>query len=415
MEGKRLQVRGSGQPTLEDVAVAAGVSTATVSRCLSHPEKVRPALRQKVQETIARLGYTPHGAARALASSRTNTIGAVIPTLSNAIFASVVQTLQDALAARGRTLLLAASDYDPEREAQQIGSLVVRGIDGLMLTGEDRDPAVYELLQRRAIRKVCTYVHHPGSPHSTIGFDNAAAMARLVGYLYDLGHRRMAMIAGIGRGNDRARERIAGVLAALEARGLQPLALDERPYSVGEARQALRGMMRLRPAPTAILCGNDVLALGALLEAGDLGIAVPQRLSITGFDDLGIAREIPPGLTTIHAPLAEMGRQAADYLMQPESTEEPPLHLELPADLVLRGSTGPAPETPCRNRDGRAGVRAGAGTGQDKELCARGSKTSGPGAPHLLAERSVIGCPCPAAGLGSKDTVSGGREWRNPC
>ncbi len=343
MDGKRLQQRAEGRPTLEDVALAAGVSTATVSRCLSHPEKVRPALRSKVEETIARLGYTPHGAARALASSRTNTIGAVIPTLDNAIFAAVIQTLQEALSAKGRTLLLAATDYDLEREARQIDNLVVRGIDGLMLTGEERDPAVYTLLQRRGIRKVCTYVHHPASPHSTIGFDNAGAMARLVAYLHDLGHRRMAMIAGIGQGNDRARERTQGVRAALAERGLALTGLLERPYGINEGRQALRSLMADDPDPTAILCGNDVLALGALLEAERLGIAVPQRLSITGFDDLGLAREIPPGLTTVHAPLGEMGRLAADYLMRPPAPEEPPLHRELPAELVVRGSTGPAP------------------------------------------------------------------------
>lgn len=338
-----MQKSTQGRPTLEDVATAAGVSTATVSRCLSHPEKVRPALRSRVEEVIGRLGYTPHGAARALASSRTNTIGAVIPTLSNAIFAAVVQTLQEALAAEGRTLLLAASDYDRKREAQQIGNLVVRGIDGLMLTGEEREPAVYDLLQRRSIRKVCTYVHHPDSPHSTIGFDNAGTMVRLIAFLHDLGHRRMAMIAGIGQDNDRAAERIAGVRLGLAERGLAPLAVLERRYSVTEGRQALRTLLELPERPTAILCGNDVLALGVMLEAIQLGLSVPNQLSITGFDDLSLAREIPPGLTTIHAPLRDMGRLAADYLMAPANPEEPPLHRELPAELVVRGSTGPAP------------------------------------------------------------------------
>lgn len=343
MERKRLQKSSEGRPTLEDVAAAAEVSTATVSRCLSHPEKVRPALRSKVEAVIARLGYTPHGAARALASSRTNTIGAVIPTLSNAIFAAVIQTLQEALAAEGRTLLLAASDYDRKREAQQIGNLVVRGIDGLMLTGEEREPGVYDLLQRRSIRKVCTYVHHPASPHSTIGFDNAAAMVRLVTFLHDLGHRRMAMIAGLSQDNDRATERIEGVRRALAARDLAALAVLERRYSVNEGRQALRTLMERAERPTAVLCGNDVLALGVLLEAQHLGIRVPEQLSITGFDDLWLAREIMPGLTTIHAPLHDMGRLAADYLMAPSTPDEAPLHRELPAELVVRGSTGPAP------------------------------------------------------------------------
>ena len=338
-----MQGKSGVRPTLEDVAAEAGVSTATASRCLNHPQKVRPILRKRVQKVIRQLGYTPHGAARALASSRTNTIGAVIPTLSNAIFAEMVQTLQDALALEGRTLLLAANDYDLVREIEQIEKLVVRGIDGLMLTGEERDPAVITLLQRHSIRSVCTYVHHPESRQATIGFDNRDSMLRVVRYLHDLGHRRIAMIAGLPAGNDRARERIEGVEAALADRGIGLLRRIDKPYGIGEGRRALRRLFELEKQPTAVICGNDVLALGALLEAGELGISVPAQLSITGFDDLALAREIPPGLTTVHAPLAEMGQRTAEFLMADASPGAQPLHLELPADLVVRGSSGPAP------------------------------------------------------------------------
>lgn len=333
------------RPTLDDVARRAEVSTATVSRCLSAPDKVRPELRQRVQAAIAALGYQPHGAARALASRRSNTIGAVIPTLDNAIFATVVQTLQDALALQGRTLLLASSDYRPERERSQIESLIVRGVDGLLLTGEERDPEVYELLARSGVRSVSTYVHHPDSPQSTIGFDNKGAMAKIVAYLHDLGHRRFAMIAGQGAENDRARERLQGVQDALRDRGLALPSerVLERPYSVDAGREALRVLISGSPRPSAIICGNDIQGLGALLEAQALGLAVPGDLSITGFDDLGLAKEIPPGLTTVHAPLAEMGRRAAAYLLAEEDSQRGPLHVALPTELVVRGSTGPAP------------------------------------------------------------------------
>ncbi len=336
------------RPTLEDVARRAGVSTATVSRFFSAPDKVRPGMRHRVREAVEALGYRPHGAARALASRRSNTIGAVIPTLGNAIFATTVQTLQRELAARGNDLLLAAFDYDPARERGQIENLIVRGVDGLLLTGEARDPAVYSLLKRRGIRYANTYVHNPGSPHPTIGFDNRRAMHKLVGYLHDLGHRSFAMIAGIAEGNDRASERIAGSREALAARGLElaPERLLERPYSMAAGRGALRQLMALSPRPSAVLCGNDVLALGALLEAGALGLSLPEDLAITGFDDLDLAKEIPPGLTTIHAPLEEMGRQTAAYLLDPDADSgvdgDASPHIELPAELVVRGSTGPA-------------------------------------------------------------------------
>lgn len=340
---KRLQKLEPVSPTLEDVARQAEVSTATVSRYFSAPEKVRPALRLRVREAIDRLGYTPHGAARALASQRSNTVGAVIPTLDNAIFATVVQALQKELAAEGRTLLLAASDYDPERERSQVENLIVRGVDGLMLTGEARDPGIYALLERRGIRYVSTYVHHPHSAHPTIGFDNRAAMSKLVGYLHDLGHRSFAMIAGIPDNNDRASERIAGVTDALESKGLH---LAERrllrcAYSIEAGRQALAQLMDLDQRPTAIVCGNDVLALGALLEARAHRLRVPEDLSITGFDDLDLAKEIPPGLTTIHAPLKAMGRRTAAYLLEPLADSSKVLHAELAAELVVRGSTAP--------------------------------------------------------------------------
>ena len=344
--GKRLQEIASNRPTLEDVARRAEVSTATVSRYFSAPEKIRPALRLRVELAVAELGYTPHGAARALASQRSNTIGAVIPTLDNAIFATMVQTLQKELSAKGKTLLLAASDYDPGRERRQIENLIVRGVDGLMLTGEARDPAVYALLERHGIRYANTYVHHPASRHPTIGFDNRRAMHKIVGYLYDLGHRTFAMIAGITKGNDRATERVAGVQEALSQRrrALDPSRILEQPYSIAAGRKALRRLCSDTDRPTAIVCGNDVLALGALLEAKALGLRVPEDVSITGFDDLDLAREIDPGLTTVHAPLEEMGRLTADYLLAAGAGDDPPLHLELPAELVVRGSTGPVPD-----------------------------------------------------------------------
>ena len=348
LKSKRLQKRASSLPTLGDVARYAEVSTATVSRFFSDPEKVKPAMRLRVQAAIDALGYTPHGAARALASHRSNTVGAVIPTLDNAIFATLVQTLQKELAAKGKTLLLAASNYDPKQERDQIESLVVRGIDGLMLTGEGRDPALYSFLDRRAIRHVSTYVHHPRSPYPTIGFDNCRAMHRVIEYLLDLGHASFAMIAGITQGNDRASERLTGVREALDHAGvrLDSARVLERHYSVSAGRDALRQLMALSPRPTAVVCGNDVLALGALLEAEALQIGVPNDLSITGFDDLDLAREIPPGLTTVHAPLEEMGQRTAAYLLDGESSGAGPLHIELPAELIVRGSTGPRRSVP---------------------------------------------------------------------
>ena len=183
----------------------------------------------------------------------------------------------------------------------------------------------------------------PSSPCPTIGFDNAGAMHKVVGYLHDLGHRSFAMIAGITSNNDRARERLAGTREAIERKGLTlpESRVLERPYSLSGGRQGLAQLVTQSDRPTAVVCGNDVLAIGAILEAKARGLRVPEDISVTGFDDLDLAKEIPPGLTTVHAPLTEMGRLTAAYLLKAEPDGEKAPHMELPAELVVRGSTAP--------------------------------------------------------------------------
>jgi LacI family transcriptional regulator len=178
-----------------------------------------------------------------------------------------------------------------------------------------------------------------------VGFDNARAIGQAVRYLVDLGHRRVAMLAGVAHNNDRAAARIAGVRLALKRAGLNlpKQHLVEQPYGLAEAREGLRRLMATQPAPTAIVCGNDVLAFGALLEAQKLGIAVPGQLSIIGFDDLEMARHIRPALTTLHVPTQLLWRTVAERVIA--ALEQAPLQqaTEVEVELVVRESTGPAP------------------------------------------------------------------------
>lgn len=339
---KRLHKRPRG-PTLQDVADAAEVSTATVSRCLNAPESVRLELRQRVQRVVDQLGYVPHGAARALASQRTHTIGAIFPALDNLIFATAAQAMQERLDPEGYTLLLANSSYDDTRELRQLQSLITRGLDGVVLIGEERAQAVYDLIQRKQIPYLDTWVHRPDSPHPTLGFDNAAASRTLLQYLVDIGHRRIGMIAGIRAGNDRAAERVRGVETGLAANGLALAggAFQEVKYTISDGRAALRRIREAAPEVTAILCGNDILALGALFECHALGIDVPGQLSITGFDDLEISKEMTPALTTVHVPAAEIGARAADHLLRRLDGEDPGHAVRLNADIVVRASCAP--------------------------------------------------------------------------
>jgi len=340
---RRAPTGTSAPPRLEDVARLAGVSTATVSRAINRPDAVRPSLRESVFAAVRSLGYVPHGAARALASRRSSTVGAVIPTVDNAIFARCVQNLQARLYEAGLTLLLASTDYDAERERRQVQSLVERGIDGLILVGETHEPGVYELLANKGIPYVNTWIYRKQSPHPCIGFDNRRAAYRIAAHLHDIGHRRIAMAAGVTRDNDRAAQRVAGARAALADRGLAMSGeyLVEHGYEIGEGRQAASRLLELAQPPTAIVCGNDILALGVLFECRARGADVPRDVSVTGFDDLDIAANVDPPLTTMRVPAAAMGERAADYLLARFAGEPAPEKTELEATLVVRKTTAP--------------------------------------------------------------------------
>lgn len=330
-------------PTLEDVARAAGVSTATVSRCLNFPHRVQERTRQRVANAIEELGYTPNFGARVMAAKRTFTIGAVIPTMENAIFARGVQAFQEELHARGYTLLVASSAYRPDLEAEQIRKLVARGADGLLLIGQDRDPAIYDYLKRQKVSALIAWTYATDAPLPCIGFDNRVSMRLLAEDVLRLGHRRVALISGITEGNDRARLRVEGVRDAFGTQGLDPgdLAVIETRYEVECGGEAFDRFMADMPPPTAIMCGNDVLAVGALKRARERGIAVPKNVSITGFDDIELARIVDPAVTTVHVPHREMGRRAAAELIDIVEKNSPGRSIELQATVQSRGSLGP--------------------------------------------------------------------------
>lgn len=333
-------------PTVEDVARAAGVSTATVSRALNQPGGVRPALREQVYSAVAKLGYVAHAGARALSLRRSGTVGVVVPTIDNAIFASGLQAFQRRMTAAGQVVLLAFSDYDPGQEQVQALALLARGVDALALTGFSQRPDLLALLAQRGLPCVHTGAF-PGPPGTAcVGFRNRAAIARAVQVLLDLGHRRIGMVAGLTAHNDRAADRVAGVRETLAAADvpLPPRWLVESAYTPQAARLATRALLQSGSLPSALVCGNDVLAYGALLEAQALGIAVPAALSVVGFDDLELSRHWPPGLTTLRVDTERMWTLGAEHLIDRlEGRSDAPLQQEIGVELVVRGSTARGP------------------------------------------------------------------------
>lgn len=338
---KRLQKKASDAPTAEDVAMAAGVSTATVSRYLANPSAVSEKRGKLIRCAIESLGYIPHGAAQALASQRSRTIGVIVPTIDNDIFAEGIQAFQRRLQEKGYTLFIASSDYSTEEELAQAERLISRGVEGLMLVGAEHQPQLFDILHNKQLPYLYTWSFKPDLPHPCIGFDNYRAATRLTQFLLDLGHTRFAAISGITRLNDRAKDRLAGCIDTLTAQGIEltPEHIIECRYDLAESRQALRKLMALTPRPTAIVCGNDIIAMGALFEAQSLGIRVPEELSIVGFDDVAMASHIHPALTTMQVPSKEMGEKAADYLLARLAGERVSDTLELEAKLVVRETT----------------------------------------------------------------------------
>jgi LacI family transcriptional regulator len=314
----------------QDVAFAAGVSLATVSRTFNNPDLVRPMIRQQVLDAAQRLGWMPNGAARALAMNRTYTVGAILPTIGHLNFARQIEAL-----------LLGCSNYDPQQGLRHVESMLVRGVDGLVLLGEDYPPETFALLKTREIPYVVTYTFQDNGKHPYIGFSHYAAYQTITNYLLELGHRSFGLILQKTTNNSRVQERKRAVIETLASKGLlvHPRHYAEGPLGLEYGRIALRSVLSQSPKPTAIICGNDHLAIGALLEAKQLGISVPGQLSITGFDDIELAANCEPSLTTMRAPDYEIGRLAGKYLVSKLAGQKVEQPASMTTDFVIREST----------------------------------------------------------------------------
>lgn len=351
--------RAAKAGTLETLAARSGISAATLSRVLNHPQLVRAPLRARAERLLRDAGYVAHGAARSLASKRSRTMGAVVPTIDSALFAKIVEGLQQAIHAGGYQLLLASSGYDLEREGAEVRALLERGVDGLMLIGAVHAAETPAMLLGRGVPFVTTCHHDATAAWPTIGWNNERESERIADYLLDIGHRRFGVIAGVGAGNDRAADRLTGFRRALARRNVRLAegAVLERAYSVPAARQAMAALLRLPKRPSAVLCGNDILAYGALQECLWQELRVPQDISISGFDNIEMAAHCRPGITTLDVPAAEIGAIAGRTLLQAQQVrgDASPAHTFVELELIVRGSTAPPPVVPRAAAKGRRG------------------------------------------------------------
>jgi LacI family transcriptional regulator len=327
-------------PTLADVSRLAGVSTATISRALNDPNVVAQKTREKIEAAINTLGYTPNSGGRMLASSRSNTVGAIIPTMANAIFANGLQAFQEALSEAGVTMLVASTGYDPKAELTQIRNLMAHGAGGLLLIGQERPEDSNRFLRIRNIPHVLGWCYGDDVDNLYVGFDNKAAAYDAALKVLEMGHRKIAMISGILDGNDRAQARHDGVLDAISqfGQGATLVASAPSPYVLQGGRD---GFDQVKSAqPTAIICGNDVVAAGAMTRAQELGFKVPSDISIIGFDDIGLASAVSPRMSTVRVPQEQMGKAAAEVLIARMGGTQG-TSVKFPTEFIQRGSLAP--------------------------------------------------------------------------
>jgi LacI family transcriptional regulator len=338
--------------TIHDIAREAGVSTATISRFFNQPDKLSPKTRDRVQSVIAHHHYVADGLAGGLASRRSRTLGLIIPTIMNSIYAASTQAIQRAAQEAGYTVLVGISEFAPDQEAILIHRLLERRVEGLILTGAERNPDLYEKISRNHIPFVITWRSTRRTDLPAVSFDNYKAARAAVDHLVALGHRRIGMICGRTDVNDRALDRRRAFEETLAANGLEvdPALIFERSFEFIEGRAAMQAMLANKRPPTAVFCANDIQAIGALYECRDAGMDIPRDMSIVGFDDIPISSYMSPQLTTIRVPADEMGSRAARAIISAIETGHDVAPCELPTDLIVRSTTA-RPNVAANQRD----------------------------------------------------------------
>ena len=298
------------------VARRAKVSISTVSRSFNHPELVNPATRKKIDTAVRRLGYIRNRAAQTMHGIRSGTIGLVVPTIDHAIFAEVIQAFSDSVDEHGFTILIASHGYDLEREYAVLRKFLEHRVDGVALIGEDHSDETYELIERQDIHAVSLWNYSEASRLSCVGADNELAGRLVAQHLVDLGHSEIGLLFPPTTDNDRARDRRIGAQSVLDHTGVKTRAEwdIESSYSIADAKVAATRILQNPDRPTAMLCGNDVLAMGVLFAARRCNLQVPEDLSIIGIGDFKGSGEFEPGLTTVRLPAREIGRLAGNHL-----------------------------------------------------------------------------------------------------
>ncbi|MFN8518168.1 MAG: LacI family DNA-binding transcriptional regulator [Chloroflexota bacterium] len=331
--------------TIFDVARAADVSHATVSRVVNGSQNVRQETRQRVEAAMRELGYVAHVSARALARGRTQVLGLLAQEVDNAFFTQVIGGVDQQASAQGYDFLVCTTHARREKEAEYVARLSRGMVDGLLIVLPRGLPDYVEQLRADAFPFVLIDYDDNAPGCSVVNASNRTGTRDAIRYLVGLGHRHIGFITG--RDNVGATHaRLAGYRDEMAAAGLAVRAGDvlEGDFLETRGHAAATEMLRRPDRVTAIFASSDMAAFGVMRAAADLGIDVPAQLSVVGFDDIPEAARVNPALTTVRQPLREMGRVAVDQLLgRLHDPTRPASRVVLDTELILRGTTAPPP------------------------------------------------------------------------
>jgi len=327
--------------TIKDVAREANVSVATVSRALNGHDNVAAPVRQTVLEVARRLRYTPHAAARSLSSRSTQTLGLVLPDLHGEFFSELMRGIDGVARAHRRHLLVSSYHGDPEQQGAALQAMRGR-VDGLLVMSPGTAAPGFLVDNLPALPTVLINTPMPDGQYPVFGIDDHAGAMAMTRHLLDLGHRRIAFIAGPDHNHD-ARGRLRGFRDAMAAAGMDA---EGRvlPGGFDEASGHRAGLALLQdgPLPDAVFAANDMMALGCLYAFNQAGVKVPAQVALAGFDDIPLARFVHPSLTTMRISIADLGERATSHLLQliDDGAAMPPVPAAtLVPTLVTRDST----------------------------------------------------------------------------
>lgn len=350
--------RGRGaarRPRLTDVAQEAGVSIATASRALSGAPGVSESMAERVREVAERLGYVANLHARTLAGGPTSVVGLVVHEIGDPYFAEIASGVLGVAAAEGLTVQICHSGRDPEAELTQIRTLIANGVGAIIVAGSGFVDGGVRAKVTGTLRSYLAdggRVAVIGRHHlavDTVQPDNDAGGYAVVEHVVGLGHRRIGIITG-SRALTTIHDRLGGMGRALQEVGLDLASTPvvEGVFTREGGKVAAVELLEQAPDVTAIIALNDDMAIGVLSVLRDRGISVPGQVSVTGFDDVAVAQDLAPGLTTVRLPMGDMGRQALQLALSPQAKR--PRRRRARAELIVRDSTA-RPAGPGRSAD----------------------------------------------------------------